>query len=122
MANKRSQRNQRSQRNRRNRRNRSQRNQMRGGSDFDVPIRLFYQQNNFEHDPSREMSNSVMKGGSKFKGGLTKGGKKNHSRKYLKGGSFLNNFGSITNPTNAPTQIAGAQISSPTPSMPSYKV
>lgn len=71
---------------------------MRGGSDFMVPIRAFYPQNNFEHDPSREMANSVIKGG----------GKKNHSRKYLKGGnSFLYNFGSLTGASSAANQITG---------------
>lgn len=53
---------------------------LRGGSDFNVPIRAFYPQNSFEHDPSREMQTSLLKGGKK------------HSRKYLKprriGGSY----------------------------------
>ena len=53
---------------------------LRGGSDFNVPIRAFYPQNLFEHDPSREMQTSLLKGGKK------------HSRKYLKprriGGSY----------------------------------
>jgi len=90
---------------------------MRGGSDFNVPIRVFYPQNNFEHDPSRQMSTSVMKGG------LTKGGrKKNHSRKYLKGGSFLNNFGSINGASSSANQITGTQISNPTAPTPSYMV
>ena len=53
-----------------------------GGSDFNVPIRAFYPQNSFEHDPSREMQTSLMKGGKK------------HSRKYLhshrkSGGSYM---------------------------------
>ena len=54
---------------------------MRGGSDFNVPIRAFYPQNSFEHDPSGDMQTSLMKGGK-------------HSRKYLKprrksGGSYM---------------------------------
>ena len=55
---------------------------MLGGSDFNVPIRAFYTQNSFEHDPSRDMQTSLIKGGKK------------HSRKYLKprrksGGSYM---------------------------------
>jgi hypothetical protein len=55
---------------------------MRGGSYFNVPIRAFYPQNSFEHDPSRDMQTSLIKGGKK------------HSRKYLKpsrksGGSYM---------------------------------
>jgi len=79
---------------------------MRGGnSDFNVPIRAFYPQNTFAQDPSREMTTSMMKGG-----------KKNHSRKYLKkritgGSGFLNNFGSLTGSHAAANQITGIQQS-----------
>jgi hypothetical protein len=76
---------------------------MRGGSDFNVPIRAFYPQNTFVQDPSREMTTSMMKGGFS---------KKNHSRKYLKkritgGDSFLNNFGSLSGSQGAGNQITG---------------
>ena len=113
MANKQSNKNQ-----SRRRKNQSQKNRMRGGSDFNVPIRAFYPQNTFAQDPSRQMSNSVMKGG-----------KKNHSRKYLyrrrfntapfngvkkriAGGSgFLHNFGSLSGSHIAANQITGIQQS-----------
>ena len=88
---------------------------MRGGnSDFNVPIRVFYPQNTFAQDPSREMTTSLIKGGS---GSLFKGGsgikRKNHSRKYLKkritgGDGFLNNFGSLTGSQAAGNQMTGA--------------
>ena len=90
---------------------------MRGGnSDFNVPIRAFYPQNTFAQDPSREMTTSIMKGGIGFGPGF-KGGKKNHSRKYLKkritgGSGFLNNFGSLTGSHAAANQITGIQQSS----------
>ena len=95
MANKRSNKNQ-----SRRRKNQSQKNRMRGGSDFNVPIRAFYPQNTFAQDPSRQMSNSVMKGGSKKR--------KNHSRKYLKGGDgFFSNIGSLGIASRMVNQIAG---------------
>ena len=79
--------------------NRKQSNRMKGGnSDFNVPIHVFYPQNTFENDMSRQMTTSVMKGGSK-----------NHSRKYLKGGNgFFGNFGSLSGSSSAANQIAGS--------------
>ncbi len=96
-----------------NKKNQSRKNQSRrmrggmrgGGSDFNVPIRAFYPQNTFAQDPSREMTTSLMKGGSGIK-------RKNHSRKYLKkriagGSGFFNNFGSLTGSQTAANQITG---------------
>ena len=70
---------------------------LRGGSDFNVPIRAFYPQNSFEHDPSREMQTSLMKGGKK------------HSRKYLNshrksGGSYMGFSQLSTTPVQQLTQ------------------
>ena len=69
---------------------------MRGGT-FNVPIRSFYPQNTFEHDPSRQ-----------------NGGGKNHSRKYLKrgGSGFFSNFGTLTGQQNMANQITGSYPSS----------
>ena len=68
-----------------------------GNSDFNVPIRSFYPQNTFEHDPSR------MTGGAK---------RKNHSRKYLKrtrgGDGFFSNFGTFTGQTNISQHVTGS--------------
>jgi len=63
---------------------------MRGGT-FNVPIRSFYPQNTFEHDPSRQ-----------------NGG--NHSRKYLKkgGSGFFSNFGTLTGQQNMANQMTGS--------------
>ena len=68
----------------------NQRKTMRGGT-FNVPIRSFYPQNTFEHDPSRQ-----------------NGG--NHSRKYLKkgGSGFFSNFGTLTGQQNMANQITGS--------------
>jgi hypothetical protein len=90
------------------------RTKMRGGSDFSVPIRVFYPQNSFEHDPSRQMTTSVLKGGSK----------RNHSRRYLKGGNgFFPDFGVTTTAQSVSNQITGSYPSNFGQSLgPTYKV
>jgi len=90
---------------------------LRGGSNFNVPIRAFYPQNTFEHDLSRQMTTSVLKGGSR----------RNHSRRYLKpvsgGSGFFNNFGTYGGATSATNQIMGSNsISSGASLGPVYKV
>ena len=79
-----------------------QRNKMRGGQ-FSMPNSKFYPQNTFEHDPSREISSSVLKGGKK------------HSRKYLRGGNsgFFSQFGSPWGASQVSEQITGVQPSEP---------
>ena len=98
----------------RSQRKSSRRSQMRGGSDFSVPIRAFYPQNSFEHDPSRQMTTSVLKGGSK----------RNHSRRYLKGGNgFFSDFGVTTSAQSVSNQITGSYPSNFGQSLgPTYKV
>ena len=83
---------------------------MRGG-EFSVPISKFYPQNTFEHDPSRQISSSVIRGGKK------------HSRKYLRGGNsgFFSQFGSIAGVSQVSNQITGA-YQAPTFMGSSYKV
>ena len=92
----------RSDRKRTYRRKTYRRRTMRGGT-FNVPIRSFYPQNTFEHDPSRQT-----------------GG--NHSRKYLKkgGSGFFSNFGTLTGQQNMANQITGSHPSSQ--NFNSYKV
>lgn len=94
------------------RKNKTQRKnkRMRGGQ-FNVPISKFYPQNSFEHDPSREISSSLIKGGKK------------HSRKYLRGGNsgFFSQFGSIAGVSQVSSQITGA-YQAPTFMGSSYKV
>ena len=90
---------------------------LRGGSDFNVPIHSFYPQNTFENDASRQMTTSVLKGGSR----------RNHSRRYLKpvsgGSGFFNNFGTYGGATSATNQIMGSNsISSGESLGPVYKV
>ena len=79
-----------------------QRNKMRGGQ-FSMPISKFYPKNTFEHDPSREISSSVLNGGKK------------HSRKYLRGGNygFFSQFGSPWGASQVSEQITGVQPSEP---------
>jgi hypothetical protein len=83
---------------------------MRGG-EFSVPISKFYPQNTLEHDPSRQISSSVIRGGKK------------HSRKYLRGGNsgFFSQFGSIPGISQVSNQITGA-YQAPTFMGSSYKV
>jgi hypothetical protein len=83
---------------------------MRGG-EFSVPISKFYPQNTFEHDPSRQISSSVIRGGKK------------HSRKYLRGGNsgFFSQFGSLLGASQVSNQITGA-YEAPTFMGSSYKV
>ena len=83
---------------------------MRGG-EFSVPISKFYPQNTFEHDPSRQISSSVIRGGKK------------HSRKYLRGGNsgFFSQFGSLVGASQVSNQITGA-YQAPTFMGSSYKV
>ena len=102
---------------RRSHRKTDKRRTLRGGSDFNVPIRAFYPQNTFEHDPSRQMATSILKGGSR----------RNHSRRYLKpvsgGSGFFNNFGTYSGATSATNQIMGSNsISSGASLGPTYKV
>jgi hypothetical protein len=90
---------------------------LRGGSDFQLPIRAFYPQNTFAYDPSREMTTSVLKGGSR----------KNHSRRYLKpisgGNGFFMNYGTTAGSPSASNQIMGVnQGSSSTSLGATYKV
>ncbi len=96
------------------RKNKRRTKRMRGGSDFNVPIRAFYPQNSFEHDPSRQMTTSVLKGGSR----------KNHSRRYLKGGSgFFPDFGTPGGAGSVSNQITGSYSSNSVQSLGSnYKV
>jgi len=90
---------------------------MRGGTDFTVPIRAFYPQNTFENDASRQMTTSVLKGGSR----------RNHSRRYLKpvsgGSGFFPDFGTSAGATSATNQIMGSyQLNSGASLGPVYKV
>ena len=97
--------------NRRSKRDtRSKRTKMNGGQ-FSVPISKFYPQNTFEHDPSRGMASSVLKGGKK------------HSRKYLRGGNsgFFSQFGSPLGASQVAGQVTGFQPSAPSLG-PFYKV
>ena len=89
---------------------RSKRKKMNGGN-FSMPISKFYPQNTFEHDPSREMASSVLRGGKK------------HSRKYLRGGNsgFFSQFGSLSGASQVAGQVTGFQPSSPSLG-PFYKV
>jgi len=89
---------------------RSKRTKMNGGQ-FSVPISKFYPQNTFEHDPSRVMASSVLKGGKK------------HSRKYLRGGNsgFFSQFGSPFGASQVAGQVTGFQPSAPSLG-PFYKV
>jgi len=84
---------------------------LRGGSDFQVPIRAFYPQNTFAYDPSREMTTSVLKGGSR----------KNHSRRYLKpisgGNGFFINYGTTAGSPSASNQIMGVNNGSSSTSL-----
>ena len=72
-----------------------------GGSDFNVPIRSFYPQNQYLVDPQRM---AVVGGGGDKK-------RKNHSRKYLrKGGSswgFLGDFGTTSGALSNATAVTG---------------
>jgi hypothetical protein len=81
------------------------------GGQFSVPISKFYPQNTFEHDPSRQMASSVLKGGKK------------HSRKYLRGGNsgFFSQFGSPLGASQVAGQVTGLQPSAPSLG-PFYKV
>jgi hypothetical protein len=55
---------------------------MKGG----LPIRMFYPQNQYTTDPQRMITT-----------GGARGHRKNHSRKYLKGGwGFMGNFGTLS--------------------------
>lgn len=76
---------------------RKRRRQQRGGaSDFNVPIRSFYPQNQYLVDPQRM---AVVGGGRKY------------SRKYLrKGGAgwgFLGDFGTTSGSLNGATAVTG---------------
>ena len=79
---------------------RKQRKSQRGGSDFNVPLRSFYPQNQYLVDPQRM---AVVGGGDKKR--------RNHSRKYLrKGGSswgFLGNFGTTSGALSNATAVTG---------------
>jgi hypothetical protein len=96
------------------RKNKRSTKKMRGGSDFNVPIRVFYPQNSFEDDPSRQMTTSVLKGGSR---------RRNHSRRYLKGGNgFFPDFGTTSGATSVSNQITGSYFSTGSSLGPTYKV
>jgi hypothetical protein len=71
------------------------------GGQFSMPISKFYPQNTFEHDPSRQMASSVLRGGKK------------HSRKYLRGGNsgFFSQLGSLSGASQVAGQVAGFQPS-----------
>ena len=104
---------------RRTQRRADKRRTLRGGSDFNVPIRAFYPQNTFEHDLSRQMTTSVLKGGSR----------RNHSRRYLKpvsgggGTGFFPDFGISAGATSVSNQITGSYPSNSGASLgPTYKV
>lgn len=92
-----------------------------------LAARYYYPQNMLTQDPQRDMTTSqipMVKGGCgcgmkqpllvKAEQPLVKGGskskqRKNHSRKYLKGGAgFFNNFGTTTGASEAASQITGA--------------
>ena len=85
------------QKTRRQRSKRKQRKSQRGGSDFNVPIRSFYPQNQYLVDPQR----MAIVGGRKI----------NHLRKYLRkgGGSwgFLGDFGTTSGALNNATAVTG---------------
>ena len=78
---------------------RKQRKSQRGGSDFNVPIRSFYPQNQYLVDPQR----MAVVGGDKKR--------RNHSRKYLRrgGGSwgFLGDFGTTSGALNNASAVTG---------------
>jgi len=88
-------------RQRRTHKRRQRKSQRGGGSDFNVPIRSFYPQNQYLVDPLRM---AVVGGGGDKK-------RKNHSRKYLrKGGSswgFLGNFGTTSGALSNATTLTG---------------
>ena len=102
---------------RRTQRRADKRRTLRGGSDFNIPIRAFYPQNTFEHDLSRQMTTSVLKGGSR----------RNHSRRYLKpvsgGSGFFPDFGISAGASSVSNQIMGSYPSNSGASLgPVYKV
>jgi len=78
-----------------------QRKSQKGGSDFNVPIRSFYPQNQYLVDPQRM---AVVGGGGGEK-------RRNHSRKYLRkgGGSwgFFGDFGTTSGAFNNAASVTG---------------
>ncbi len=85
-----------------------------------VSARYYYPQNMLAQDPQRDIQTSqIMKGGC---GCGMKGGSKNHTRKYLKGGAgFFNNFGTTTGASTAAAQLMGV-TKYPAELKPSYLV
>ena len=98
---------------RRTQRRADKRRTLRGGSDFNVPIRAFYPQNTFEHDLSRQMTTSVLKGGSRYLKPVSGGG----------GTGFFPDFGISAGATSVSNQITGSYPSNSGASLgPTYKV
>jgi hypothetical protein len=84
---------------------RRRRRQQKGG-EFNMPISKFYPLNDYNNDPQR----MAVTGGAR---------RKNHSRKYLRGGNFggfVGNFGSATGANHNASAVTGnfTPVSTPT--------
>ena len=90
------------------------------GGNINIPARYYYPLNTFSSDPQRDIQTSLMKGGCGcgMKGGLKR---KNHTRKYLKGGSFFSNFGTSSGASSVSAQIMGTSVPATEHSIPNLK-
>ena len=77
------------------RKQKRRRQQQQKGGEFNMPISKFYPLNDYNNDPQR----MAVTGGSRRR--------KNHSRKYLRGGNFGGFFGNFAT-TTAASQNASA--------------
>ena len=96
---------------------------MKKGGFAGVSARYYYPQNMLAQDPQRDMTTSVIKGGCGcgMKGGMKGGSRKNHSRKYLRGGAgFFNNFGTTTGASMAANDMTGASSKTMEPQKPAF--
>lgn len=104
----------------------NKRKTMKKGGFAGVSARYYYPQNMLAQDPQRDMTTSVIKGGCgcgmKAEQPLVKGGsRKNHSRKYLRGGAgFFNNFGTTTGASMVANDMTGASSKTMEPQKPAF--
>lgn len=111
-----------------NSKKRSNKKRVYKGGNINIPARYYYPLNTFSSDPQRDIQTSLMKGGCGcgMKGGSgcgMKGGlkRKNHTRKYLKGGSFFSNFGTSSGASSVSAQIMGTSAPDSAQSIPNLK-
>lgn len=121
-----------------NSKKRSNKKRVYRGGNVNIPARYYYPLNTFSSDPQRDIQTSLMKGGCGcgmkggsgcgMKGGsgcsnCMKGGlkRKNHTRKYLKGGSFFSNFGTSSGASSVSAQIMGTSVPDSAQSIPNLK-